>query len=191
VVVDDGSRPEARELLYRRTFGELRVIAQPRLGVTAAWNIGAKSACTPFVVFLNNDVLVDGPWVNQLVEPLLTKEAILSGIAMRRESQLPRSILRRLPTSEFLEGWCFAVSLDSFHEIEGFDEAMFAYWSDTDFQARLLRQHGSSATTIACFPGLPLRHLRHRTAHDAACLANHRRVWRADRAVFLRKWNNV
>ena len=100
-------------------------------------------------------------------------------------SALPKSILRELPTEQFLQGWCVAVSRDDFCDLGGFDEAMSLYWSDTDFQARLLKSHGADHTKLAAVSQLPLRHQSHQTTRH---LSDRRRIWRDNRETFIRKW---
>lgn len=186
VVVDDGSSPASRREVAARRFAGTQVVRQSHTGVSAAWNRGAAVARTRFVVFLNNDVLVRGPSIDRLVEPLRRGTAILSGVRSRREAALPPEVLRRLPTDRFVEGWCFATPLDLFRRLGGFDETMRVYWSDTDFQARLVAVSGESERSIAV-ADVPLKHLGHRTAHR---LRERKRIWQDDRAAFIAKWSS-
>lgn len=124
----------------------------------------------------------------------------LTGVRLRTESSLPKPLLKLLPTRQFLEGWCFAVRRDDLLRLGGFDESMTLYWSDTDFQCRLLQSHepllqrptGQADNSTACpfiaMPHLPLRHLGHQTTHAAP---THRQQWHTDRAAFIRKWSNL
>lgn len=185
IVVDDGSSADCRRQVESLNLADTRVVAQRHRGASSAWNRGAAAASAPFLVFLNNDTLFEGPVVERLLEPLRSRGALLSGPAMRQENALPQSVLEKLPTERFLEGWCFAVSRADFCRLGGFDEAMAVYWSDTDFQARLLGGCRNVEQRIACVAGLPIRHLSHRTARQ---LPARRRIWRTDRETFLRKW---
>ena len=187
VVVDDGSESAERGLLQSAKLEGVEVLARARGGVTAAWNAGAAAANTPFVVFLNNDVLFGGPSIDRLVEPLRSGEAAVVGAAVREERLLPDELLRRLPVRRFVEGWCLAVAMDEFRSLGGFDEAMRLYWSDTDFQLRaVVRRLGREQTLVSV--RVPLRHLGHRTAHG---IGERRRQWQADRDVFIAKWSRL
>lgn len=188
IVVDDGSGPGCIESLVERRFPATRIVRQSHAGVTAAWNCGAAHVETPLIVFLNNDVLFDGPAVERLVAPVRDGRSLVSGIRLRREVALPGAVLRKLPTDRFVEGWCFAVATETLRRAGGFDPAMRVYWSDTDLQARLLREEPHRREALACQPELPLRHLGHRTAHR---LAGRSAVWRADRAAFVAKWSSL
>lgn len=186
IVVDDGSSHKCRETVLAADWGNTLVLMQHRWGVSAAWNLGVTAARTPYLVFLNNDVLLTGPIIEPLIEPLRMGKALLSGVRTRRERTLPHHMLQSLPTDRFLEGWCFATSREHFQRVGGFDEAMSVYWADTDFQARLIATV-PDREGIICVPNLPLRHLGHRTAR---ILPNRRRIWQADRRAFLAKWNS-
>lgn len=187
IVVDDGSGDAAKNRLRAGNFSETIIIEQDHTGVSAAWNRGANAAETGFLVFLNNDVVLRGPFVERLIAPLKGDAASISGAALRRETALPARMLSRLPTLHFLEGWCFAVSRECFQRLGGFDETMRVYWSDTDFQARAVRNETRHGTTLTRVPGLALDHIGHRTARG---LKNRREIWRTDRAAFIEKWGS-
>ena len=187
IVVDDGSEPQNRAEIESLNLPQTQVIAQSRAGVSAAWNRGAAAATAPFLIFLNNDTLFHAPVVEHLLAPLREGNALLTGAAFRRETALPQSILQNLPSSDFLQGWCFAVARDEFHSLGGFDDAMTLYWSDTDFQTRLLRKQSSLLDALTAVCGLPIRHRAHQTART---IPARRRIWQADRDIFIRKWNS-
>ena len=181
VVVDDGGEPGGVEPIE---IAGVACVRQEHAGVSAAWNLGAGLAATPYLVFLNNDTVFRGPVIEGLLKPL-RRGALVSGIGMRREGALPRDVIARLPCAEFVAGWCFAVAREAFRGIGGFDAAMRVYWSDTDLQCRLLQQCGRAGDALACDAGLPVRHLAHRTAR---AVPGRRRIWSEDRAAFIRKW---
>ncbi|MBW3542808.1 MAG: glycosyltransferase [Planctomycetes bacterium] len=186
IVVDDGSLLEHVERIRRLQFGNVGVIAAGRSGVSAAWNCGAAAAagCSR-LVFLNNDVLADGPFLERLLEPLRMPNCLMAGARLRRETALPKETLARLPSNTFLEGWCLAVRRADFDAAGGFDESLRLYFSDTDLQGRLLANAGRSADALAAVPGLPVRHLGHATTR---ALPQRRRKWREDRTRFLEIW---
>ncbi len=188
VVVDDGS-PQAAAGLNLEDDSSGRLILQPHRGVSAAWNRGAAAAETQFLVFLNNDTISTGPWVDELVRPLRQRECVLTGVAMRVERALPESLLDRLAMRTFLAGWCFAIGASVFRELGGFDESLRVYWSDTDLQLRAASAAtGDSQEVLRDVAGLPLVHLGHRTAHDGRHLPRQREQWSTDRQLFVAKW---
>ena len=184
VVVDDGSAPECMEAVLQCGFSRTTILRQEHAGITAAWNRGMSHVETPIVLFLNNDVLFDGPIIARLTETLRQGAALICGTAWRRERMLPASVLRRLSADRFLQGWCFAARAETVRRLGGFDGSMKLYWSDTDFQARAAAFPVRQA--LACCPNLPICHFGHRTAHR---VADRSTIWRADREAFIRKWS--
>ncbi|MEX0725314.1 MAG: glycosyltransferase [Planctomycetaceae bacterium] len=206
IVVDDGS-PDDCWLAEIERSPHVTSIRQPHRGVTAAWNVGWQAARTECVVFLNNDVVSRGGWVERLLTPLAKGDALMTGVRMRREEFLPRALMQRLPARVFLEGWCFALSRRSLQQLDGFDPELATYWSDTDLQLRLMKNRLSRSCGVAgvessspqqltepsrspllSLPDLPIEHIGHVTAHDSACLPQRRQLWQADRERFIAKW---
>jgi GT2 family glycosyltransferase len=184
IVVDDGSCGDALNRT-RAALSDAVILSQPHRGVTAAWNLGVRSVSTPFVVLLNNDVVATGPWVRQLLRPLLREEALLSGIELREERAVSPRVLSALGLRQFLAGWCFAFSARVFDAVGGFDERLRLYFSDTDFQARVIRDCGQENNRLIFQTGLPLRHAAHRSTRD---LSDRHAIWLRDRAQFIGKW---
>jgi GT2 family glycosyltransferase len=187
IVVDDESTAAAltRLLLGVAAVRDVTVVPQERRGVTAAWNVGADRAATPYLVFLNNDSVSEGEWVDELLRPLREGRGMVSGVRFRRECLLPRRVLERLPTRWFLEGWCFAMSQDDWFGAGGFDEELRLYFSDTDFQARIVEACGGDRGMLREVPGLAVRHLGRQTTRR---LPERKEVWRRDREAFVAKW---
>ena len=187
LVVDDASDDEERRRLDHADATNRWAVETARhtehRGVAAAWNTGASRAPTPYVVWLNNDVVADGPWVEQLVGPLRSRALEIVGVAWRTEGAVDRRLLTAHGGGRFLQGWCFAASKRTWEKLGGFDERMAVYWSDTDFFIRARR----AGLRLGAVDRLPLRHLGHRTAHDGSCLPDRNVRWRRDRAAFLQK----
>src|SRR5690606_2251566 len=120
-------------------------------------NTAVRQTTGDVLLFLNNDTRTQGPWLTALVSPLFGASStahddppglpppptLMTGVRRRREPELPRS-LPRDAGSLLLEGWCFAVRRETFLELGGFDERLRLYYSDTDFQCRLLQRGGST-----------------------------------------------
>ncbi|MDA0833440.1 MAG: glycosyltransferase [Planctomycetota bacterium] len=186
IAVDDGS-PDESMLSHIERLPHVTLLRQPHRGVTAAWNVGWQEAKTRWIVFLNNDTLSFGAWVDRLLFPLITGCVQMTGLRMRREDFLPRAVLEKLPIRHVLEGWCFAIGRSTLEQHGGFDSQLTTYWSDTDLQMRLMKNRQEHATLLA-LPDLPLEHLEHRTAHDPHSLPQRGEAWRADRGRFIAKW---
>ncbi|MCA9054400.1 MAG: glycosyltransferase, partial [Planctomycetaceae bacterium] len=160
-----------------------RLICRPHGGVTAAWNHAVSQASARWLIFLNNDTVTVGPWIESLLTPLRTSAARMTGVAWRRESHLPTNICSSM-NDKFVVGWCFAVERQTLIEIGGFDPSLSVYFSDTDLQMRLQQTPDS----LLCVEGLPLLHTGHQTAHR---LSNCRQLWRLDHQRFVRKWSRA
>jgi GT2 family glycosyltransferase len=183
VVVDDGSTPAAAAEL-EQVPSDVQLLRQPHRGVTAAWNLALSRITTPIVVLLNNDVLIDGPWVEQLIQPLQSGTAIVSGVERRTERAVPAGVLQHVGRNEFLAGWCWAFRIADAQQVGGFDPTLWLYFSDTDLQARLSEGVRPPAD-FAVVADLPLRHI----GHSSTRLLPGRSVqWHADRARFIAKW---
>lgn len=223
IVIDDGSPDDSFRQLrsalentdntptLRAHASSITLIQQRHLGLTSAWNRAARQATSRIILFLNNDTLATGPFVEELFAPLLSNvdhdtsipaTPLLTGIRHRDESSLPHTILSRLPATQFLEGWCFAIRREDFVRLGGFDETMRLYWSDTDLQCRLLESrspldHGLTQPTrltppdahnrLIALPDLPIRHLGHGTTRN---LPTRRPQWHADRSAFVARWTH-
>ncbi len=187
-LVDDGSAAGDVEQVQAAGLCNVELVRRPHRGVTAAWNAAAARSQADVLVFLNNDVITVGPWVERLIAPLHRPRIRVAGVALRRERQLEEALLARLPTREFAVGWCFAVRRQDFEAVGWFREALRLYFSDTDLQARLLQGRDAGSGSLAIVPQLPLRHLGHATAAlDPARKAR----WQADRRRFRRLWNGM
>ncbi|MBD3673497.1 MAG: glycosyltransferase [Planctomycetaceae bacterium] len=181
IIVDDGS-PEL-DRFHAPPINHLKVVAQPHRGVTAAWNRGVHHSCGEVLIFLNNDVTCTGAWISRLREPLEDRNVVLAGPRMRRERLIPHAVAQEFSRC-VLEGWCFAVRRQDFLRVGGFDERFEMYFSDTDFQWRLLKMNQQGC--LREVPDLPLKHAGHATTRH---LDRRRDVHASDRRKFLQKWS--
>lgn len=185
VVVDDGSLPADSEWLRAIESKSVRILTRMAEGLTAAWNAGAAVATGESLVFLNNDVVTRGPWLEELRSALAS--VVVAGIERRVERKLPEATLSRLPSRVFAAGWCFALRRRDFEAAGGFDERLRLYYSDTDLQARLLARAGRGEDGIEVTRSAPLVHRRHATT---SLDPRRRDLRRADRRTFIGLWND-
>lgn len=188
IIVDDGTEPDTffqfeTELVHSGLHEQVRLIRQPQSGVTAAWNRGAYEVTTQYVLFLNNDVIINQKCLNRIPMALAEVPARLIGFRERQEAVVTESTQELNPSNRFLEGWGLACRTEDYFQLGGFDEKMILYFSDTDFQLRLLKEFGEKSLHL--LSEMPLTHLGHRTAHR---LPEKSQIWRKDREVFLAKW---
>ncbi|MEZ6047057.1 MAG: glycosyltransferase [Planctomycetaceae bacterium] len=172
VVVDDGSSTEEIQRFQELKPSGVRLITQQPRGVTSAWNLGVTQVSTEMVLFLNNDVLFRDASIEGFLKPLRDNTARITGVKYRQGS---------LPV---LEGWAFACRTSYFYQVGGFDSQFELYYSDTDFQLRILEEFGAGSLQVG--ETICLQHLGHQTAHREV---GHRAIWRRDRALFRQKWS--
>lgn len=183
LVVDDGSPDGSANNVERSAPGPVTVLHTDPQGVTAAWNLGLAATMTRWVVLLNNDVLIHGPWLERLLQPLGDGTAVIAGTRWRTERMLPQSLLHRSSATQLLEGWCLALTRETWQQLGGFESSLRLYWSDTDFQWRAVQHFGDSA--LHAVDNLPLEHLGHRTTRQSS---ERSALWRADRQRFIEIW---
>ncbi len=181
LIVDDGT-PGGR--IERGGDDEpTRVVHGRWRGVTAAWNVGVRLAESDFVLLVNNDVTWEGPAVERLVAPLEAGVTELVGVAWRAEPHWPQALTERCPPRPLLTGWCWGFRRTVWERAGGFDERLRLYFSDTDFQLRVLDREAVNSLAVV---EVPVRHVGHATTRR---LPARRAIWEGDRRRFLEKWS--
>lgn len=179
VVVDNGSSPDSIRRLHELRDPAVHVLTRTHAGLTSAWNFAARQSQADSLIFLNNDTVSTGPWVERLLAPLRLGTAVVSGVATRCETQLASPV-------DLLAGWCFAFRRETFVTVGGFDPAMQLYFSDTEFLLRVRERFATTSTSeFVAVSGLPISHIGHATAH---LLPSRKAQWLADRKAFLARW---
>lgn len=156
LLVDNGSTDgSAAEM--RRDHGWVRLIENPRnVGFSAGCNQGAAAAPDAEVlVFLNNDMRVERPWLRELVAPLVRGECAAAtskmlswdgklmnsagggmnfhGIGIQRGYlEPPDARFDVFRKTLFACGGAMAMDAALFRRLGGFDEEFFAYYEDVD-----------------------------------------------------------
>lgn len=176
LVIDNGSEPRSLRQLSTQSFPSVTVRTLPRAGLTAAWNIASHHVTTESILFLNNDTVTTGPWVESLISPIRDQLSPISAPELRTESHVS-------PPVDLPAGWCFAVRRSALEAVGGFNESLALYFSDTDFFLQMRQRFPERPWSIV--PDLPLTHLAHRTAHR---LPDRKQNWLADRDQFLARW---
>ncbi len=193
VVVDTGSSAISRQLSKRWLGDGVRWVPLENSAashelllspaqLTAGWNRGAEVARGDRLVFLNNDVLIGGPFVRALCDGLAEPGVGMAGVEWRCERGLPAPFAPLALCQRWLAGWCFAVERQASADVPLFDPTLALYWSDTDLQWRMRFGERRSLVMVG---GLPLQHVGHQTTRT---LASRGSQWQVDRARFLAKW---
>ena len=160
VVVDNGSTDGTAETLAER-FPQVSVVRlEENTGFGRAVNRGVAEATTEAVVLINNDVVCEPGFLEQLLAPL-ADERVSSVAGVLLQHGRPELIdtagieldttlrswdaLWNRPVAELATaaepvgpcGGAAAYRTAAFREVGGFDETFFAYWEDVDLALRL------------------------------------------------------
>jgi glycosyltransferase involved in cell wall biosynthesis len=148
IVVND--RPDRQLCLSppQRLAGRLRVLQCPGRGPAAARNVGWRAATAPWIVFLDDDVVLGNRWREELAQDL-DAAAGAAGVqgdltvalpANRRPTDWERQVAA-LATAPWITA-DMAYRRDVLAQVDGFDERFpRAYREDTDLALRVI-EHG-------------------------------------------------
>ena len=195
VIVDDRSAPAVPLAVPDALATRTAVLASGGRGPAAARNVGWRATGSPWIVFLDDDVVPSPLWAIELVHDLAV-DLDVAAVQGRIVVPLPRE---RRPTDRELnvarlEGaeWItadMAVRRRALEDMAGFDERFRrAYREDSDFALRLVGrgwrlEHGSRQSTHPVQPAAWWTSVSAQRGNrdDALMLALHGRGWRPDR----------
>jgi GT2 family glycosyltransferase/glycosyltransferase involved in cell wall biosynthesis len=180
IVVLNGTTPAVAAQARRASFGARIVVSEANLGFGGGCNLGARHARAPYLVFLNDDVVVRPGWLEELV---LTADAHLEAGAVGSRVLNPDGTIQEAGGVIFSDGstapvgrglpestsrfralrevdYCSACSLlvrrEVFEAVRGFSQRYFpAYYEDVDLALKL-RQAG---WTVVFQPASELVHI--------------------------------
>ncbi|MCL5947710.1 MAG: glycosyltransferase [Actinobacteria bacterium] len=182
IVVDNGSTDGTQEYLGRYPW--VKVVRNDRnLGFAAGNNKGAAIATRPLVVFLNNDTILAGRWLDALVLPFadplvgatgprsnyVTGPQLVPDVTYGPSDMLSmRHFAARWSAQhagevdevEGLIGFCLAVRRSAFEDVGGFDESFgVGGYEDNDLCMRMR----SAGWKLCISHGSFVHHEGHRT----------------------------
>ena len=162
ILVVNGARPDVVAAVQRAARGAQVLISEANLGFGGGCNLGAAAARAPYLVFLNDDVVVEPDWLESLVR--LAEERPDAG-AVGSRIAYPNGTLQEAGAVIFADGstkpvgqglpassprwravrqvdYCSACSLlvrrDAFESVRGFETAFHpAYYEDVDLALKL------------------------------------------------------
>jgi N-acetylglucosaminyl-diphospho-decaprenol L-rhamnosyltransferase len=197
IVIDNGSTDETPALLVQ--YPEVRVIRnEVNKGCAAAWNQGIRASDTPWIVFLNNDVVVSANWLQNLLHYAETNQVEIISSAMRESSYSLHDLnynfgayasrfVRRMSSVSrggVAHGVCFMVHRDVFEKVGLFDEHFErGLYEDRDFFERAKRVGLRLAITGSSF----IHHFRSVT-QDRLRKQGDVKYIQNNRAYFEAKW---
>lgn len=186
ILVDNGSTDATHDAGARTP--RLKIITnETNRGFAAACNQGAAVAHGDVVVFLNNDTLVAGHWLDELLAPFDDptiaaagpRSNFVSGAQLVIDADYTtkplgsfKQFVRQWQSDhrgetmdvETLIGFCLAVRRSAFEEIGGFDEQFGIGGFEDDDLCAQLRQHGHR---LVIAHGSFVHHEGHRTFDES------------------------
>jgi GT2 family glycosyltransferase len=162
VIVVDNASTDGSCAWLRKAWPDVRLIElRENRGFAAACNVGATSARAPFVIFLNNDAVVQPGWAKALLRgfAVAPEVVVVGGLALFQDrpnivnsagvsialsaAGTDRAFGERRDCCAGAEGYVagvsgvsMAVRRDWFLQTGGFDEGFFMYFEDVDLCLR-------------------------------------------------------
>lgn len=137
---------------FRGRFPRFRIVRNDRnVGFAAAVNQAAALADAPILVLLNQDTVVEQPWLRELLTPLERDPSIAAVGSRVMNGDGPGVYAAALEVlyggvcvvhegdrrTDAVSGCAMAVRLDAFRRVDGFDGDLFMYGEDLDLGYRL------------------------------------------------------
>lgn len=160
IVVDNNSKDRTVEIV-QKNFPEVRIVKEPKQGMTIARNRGAKEAAGDMLVFFDADVVVPRHWSERMLSVFAKNPKLVGVSGPYKFYDLPlryklieiMSYRALYPFVEFVFNRLFgrtalwlggniAVRRDVFESVGGFDETIIFYGEDMDLPKKMM-QHGT------------------------------------------------
>jgi len=165
ILVDNASKDGSRDLalsMFGRKAG-FRLISSPvNLWVPGGYNLGARNSAGEYLIFLNNDTVVESDWVIELIRTISKDSSIgaaqskilvlenpclldcaggfLDPLGMPWERGAGKKDLGQYDKPDeifYAKGAAMMVRRDVFFKVGGFDETYMSYFEETDLSWRI------------------------------------------------------
>jgi GT2 family glycosyltransferase len=167
VIVDQGSGiEEVMEMLYAAQSYRFMKIhpLEKNIGFPAGCNVGFAVSTRDYVIFMNNDIRINGYWIDRVLDVLEENPRSIVGTSLITNGGWNRfEVGGQFYEVPYLEGWLLAMRRESFTEIGPFDES-FGMGSMEDVEFCMRAQ--AIGYKLIEVPYLPIVHLRGRTVCD-------------------------
>lgn len=203
IVVLNGASEAVREVADRHT--EVTVVRSvANRGFGGGCNLGASHAGGRYLVFLNDDAVVDEGWLDGLVYAAATVPGLGAVASLVVDPQgtilefgggldklVPSALERGEPEYRaalvgpqlvaYASGCSLLIERDLFESLGGFDERFYpVYFEDTDLSRRIWE----AGRVVAVTPASTVRHLE----SDSTSTVLKEVLFEASRTTFERKW---
>lgn len=189
IAVDDGSTDSTKSLPNISWNVPIRWYTEwENRGFSHSCNIGASMAQGDILLFLNNDVIVEGDIVTPVQDIFGSDgELIVAGAEVLRQNTGWNKFIRHDTELivEYVAGWCLAIKKSRFNELGGFDAGVFSPYDYEDVD--LSYHHVCAGGVIKQINNFPARHLSGQSFGGALSMRR-RQVTEAHRQAFADKW---
>lgn len=197
LIVDNGSEDEEVERMMKWWVGffpaqkNLRYIKlDQNYGFGIGNNKGAEQAEGKHLLFLNPDVQIHGPFVDDIVSMIYCDDKIMLGgrIIDWDGGWNSYEIDGKKYIIPYCEGWALALTRNAWKKLGGFDPIYYPYdYEDQDLSMTAL-SHGFHLSSV---PSGLFTHLGGKTFASNLILPEERRIVTEDhRQKFIRKWGD-
>lgn len=186
-VWDNGSQEDMRSWLASQP-DIIVTRSETNLGFIIPNNRLIAQGQNPFVILLNDDTLVCPGWDKALIAHLQNNMASQVGyIGGWLDDDAKGSRFGWGGSVDYIPGWCFAISRETYQEFGLFDEALvFAYCEDADFSMRLTE---AGKAIYALHLGL-VHHFENQTIKNALDSHDCYASFAGNHAVLKTRWGN-
>lgn len=173
VLVDNGSTDKSCEYISNKYKQELKskkirlIKSDKNLYFTGGSNLAAKQAKGEWLIFLNNDTVVEGSWIKELVnaannpkyliQPKIlfyAKKNTIDNVGGRYifpgfgfgigRGEKDKGQYDQTRVIDFANGTCFMIDIDFFWQLGGFDENYQFFYEDVDLNLRAKKSGGKA-----------------------------------------------
>ena len=162
ILVDNASSDDSVKILKRK-FPKVKIIEnKENLGFSKANNVGANKSKSKYLVFLNNDTIVEKNWLSRLLKDIKDKEVgivmpkiiysgsdkinttggnmSIFGMAFVIGKGEKKMVLNKKEDRFWASGCCTLMEKNLFEKVSGFDERFFLYSEDLDLSWKVLNE---------------------------------------------------
>lgn len=211
LVVDNGSADGSVEAIHSR-FPDVEVLSlENNLGYASGNNVGfqhIRDNNSDFIIFLNNDTIVDPEFVQPLVSQFINSEVgqtvpkiyyaddpdriwfggsrinLWTGTISHegiRDKDGPD--FNSVKSADYATGCCFCIRVHEFGQLNGFDESFPMYAEDVDLSLRI-RERGKKVLFI------PESKVWHKVSASLGGAFSIRKIWRRQKGNWKLMWKH-